>query len=172
MVFTSNSLVCYLLTAAQREGINTIPTEVLHHSLLIHCDYVSLKNALWYVDGPLLGADVNVALIISVCKVWSKAGADEYFWENFVKTVFKAQFLGPHPYEKPPSKTWKWTSQSKRPLSNVKDFTGIGANTSTEVCSFKYEGEWVDGKPDGFGCSILDDSSRSVTTMVITMLGC
>lgn len=111
-------------------SIHDIPSSVLFHEVLIHLDLLSVGSAL------------------GVCKRWFTVNKDDYVWEHLAKALWKDHFVV-EKYAKPQDKDWKWVCKSKKVIKDKTNFTGTG---SFDDGTKRYEGEWVDGSQDGFGC--------------------
>eukprot|EP01097_Dermamoeba_algensis_P004418 TRINITY_DN2884_c0_g1_i1.p1 TRINITY_DN2884_c0_g1~~TRINITY_DN2884_c0_g1_i1.p1 ORF type:complete len:381 (-),score=47.64 TRINITY_DN2884_c0_g1_i1:200-1342(-) len=82
-----------------------------------------------------------------VCKSWAYPSRLELFWKEYICIHYPAIPLpAPHDpiYHKPPNESWRWVALSRKRIQAVDKFTGIGWYEH-------YQGEWVDGKPEGRG---------------------
>jgi len=121
--------------------MNTLSIKHIPNCVLFYEVFVNISDA------------KDLASIRRVCKQWASIDKDELYWEFLVKNTFPKHFEKGSVYIKPTNKTWKWTFYSKRPLTSIENYSGIGTFDG-------YEGEWNEGKQDGFGSTYFFSESR------------
>eukprot|EP01097_Dermamoeba_algensis_P007849 TRINITY_DN5058_c0_g1_i1.p1 TRINITY_DN5058_c0_g1~~TRINITY_DN5058_c0_g1_i1.p1 ORF type:complete len:446 (-),score=60.14 TRINITY_DN5058_c0_g1_i1:174-1511(-) len=107
----------------------------------------------------------NYSRLFLVCKRWSQAATCDFFWKLVVSKHF-APLAVPRPFSpfffKPEGRDWKWIVKTKRPVprEELMNFTGEGTfvdqKDETSPVLSHYEGEWVDGKREGWGLMVTE----------------
>jgi hypothetical protein len=115
---------------------------------------------IWSLPLPLLlekvlphaGSIESLGEVFRVCQRFNLAARSQRFWRAFTLAAYDLENQKVKPAEQklkvPPSnKDWKWLCMSKRTFMDEK-FTGLGSKAEE---NWTYEGEWSEGKKQGYG---------------------